>query len=246
MIKKIFIVGCGHSGTSLMIRMLGSHSEIHAISGETNIFLDENNEERIDFKIGEFDRDAILLKKKAWVEKTPKHIHKIHKINEIISNASIIAMVRHPNDVACSLRARGYTYKQGLERWIRDNNALVDELKNNNIYIQKLEDLISDPNICARKILNFLNLPYQDLTKYYLEKKDWYANKIINEMPCDCKGNNHEIFRNWQINQPIFKNNHRYMNIGAGERKIFNNFLAEISYINNKLKCNYQKKDYVL
>jgi hypothetical protein len=37
--RPVFIVGCGHSGTTLLTAMLDSHPQMHAYPGESNVFL---------------------------------------------------------------------------------------------------------------------------------------------------------------------------------------------------------------
>ncbi len=207
--KKIFIVGCGHSGTSLMIRILDAHSDTYAIPFETGIFLN-NNEDIIKNEIDKFEEIAKKKGATCLVEKTPKHTHKIQSICKLYPEVKIIAMIRDSRDVACSLKARGFTFEEGLERWIEDNNALLLEKERRNLLFIKLEEFIINQDAVIKKILDFADLSMEDLTKYYTEKKKWYAIKVIANKPMIASGKEHEKLRNWQINQPIFKTTQRH------------------------------------
>ncbi|HWV57097.1 MAG TPA: hypothetical protein VNZ57_06465 [Longimicrobiales bacterium] len=65
-----FIVGCGHSGTSLMLAVLRYHSSIYAIPRETNFAYASNPMAAMK----RFDMRTVVAGKSRWVEKTPRHI----------------------------------------------------------------------------------------------------------------------------------------------------------------------------
>lgn len=63
-------MGCGHSGTSLLLRLLGAHSKIHPIAGETGIFmLNSDNNIAINKKLKQFDKEAKQNNAHYWAEK---------------------------------------------------------------------------------------------------------------------------------------------------------------------------------
>ncbi len=237
--NKILVVGCGHSGTSLMIRMLGTHSKIHAIPGETCLFLNSDLE-FIKKNIENFDAEARKNDKVAWVEKTPKHIQEIQKILMLYPDIKIIAMIRDPRDVACSLKARGFTFQQGLQRWLDDNLALAENFDVQKIHLQKLEDLTKNPSEQLKKIFEFLDFPYEDVTKYHQKKESWYAKRIVSQKPKSAKNSCHEKLRNWQINQPLFSHTRRFdKEMLSGDRKIFVENLKRIYLVQEKLCVLY-------
>ncbi len=65
-----FIVGCDHSDTSLLLTILGSHSNIYAVPFESKITYKSNKQKYFN----QFNRLAIATGKTRCTEKTPKHI----------------------------------------------------------------------------------------------------------------------------------------------------------------------------
>lgn len=194
--KPIFIVGCGHSGTSLMYSILDHHKHLYSERYETGIFL----QKKINFN--EIEGMLKNAGKKRLVEKTPSHVTVISKIFKVFPSAKIIVMLRDGRDVACSIKERSGNFKEGVNRWIEDNTAWKDFVDNKNIYIQKLEDLTQNPEIELKKLFKFLNIQYYDnILNYHKQKRDFFTN--INRQK-------HEINRSSQINKPIIKDTSRW------------------------------------
>jgi hypothetical protein len=189
---------------------LGNHSKICAIPGETGLFLKNLNPAEINRKLDQFDKLTMDNGGSAWVEKTPKHIHFIEQMLFFRPQAKVLAMIRDPRDVACSLRARGFSFEEGLLRWLDDNKALLRHLKNEQVLVLSLEKLVRQPEEEMRKVLGFLALPYEYLLNYHLNKEPWYSNTVVESRPSNARGENHNHLRNWQINQPIFPDTRRY------------------------------------
>ena len=69
-IRRVFIVGCGHSGTSLLLRTIVNMRGIYCIPKETYIF--EKERSYIENAIQSWDRKAKEGNFTHWAEKTPK------------------------------------------------------------------------------------------------------------------------------------------------------------------------------
>lgn len=242
-IRGSFVVGCGHSGTSILIRILAEHSQIYAIPNETRILFQElgrffkrPNLDKIFEQLNNFDNLARIKGKTMWVEKTPKHVRRINLIFKVRKDAKVIGITRDPRDVACSIKNRGLTFEAGILRWIKDNTALLKN-KRENILIIRLEDIIKNPKNNVKKILDFLELPHENLLNFYLHPKDWYAQKVITKKPLSSIGNqNHNMLRNWQINQPMFKTTQRYTtDMTKEDKKIFAKYAKEIEALAKQL-----------
>ena len=69
-IHRVFVVGCGHSGTSLLLRTLANMRGVYCIPRETNIF----NKPRISTirAIQTWDQQAKGGNFTHWAEKTPR------------------------------------------------------------------------------------------------------------------------------------------------------------------------------
>ena len=143
--EPIFIVGCGHSGTSLMLAMLDTHSKLYAVPYESRIFTKLTIKTDILYQMLLWQKDAKRNLKERWVEKTPKHIDYLDKIFEIAPKAKIIAMLRDGRDVACSIKNRTGNLEDGINRWLETCSILSDFLNDSRVCVVKLEDLVANP-----------------------------------------------------------------------------------------------------
>jgi hypothetical protein len=116
----VFIVGCGHSGTSILLKTLGSHSRIFAVPHES-MFAMRDNRPKANKKLKRFDRLAIAAGKRRWVEKTLKHILHIGRILKWCPDAKIVLLMRDGRDVAYSIKKRTGSLEEGIRRWQEDN-----------------------------------------------------------------------------------------------------------------------------
>jgi len=64
----IHVCGCGHSGTSILTRLIGAHSGIYAIPGETGIARRERYT-RYAAGVKSFEQKVIESGASIWVEK---------------------------------------------------------------------------------------------------------------------------------------------------------------------------------
>jgi hypothetical protein len=200
----IFIVGCGHSGTSILMALLGAHSRIHAIPQETYLAYSLKTkspaiQKDARKKIRQFERATAIEGKKRWLEKTPSHIESIPQLLSLCPNARIIIMIRDGRDVACSIRDRTGTHPQ--------------------VYRLKYEDLVENPREAITGVLQFLGENFEEQVLHHHEKpKHYYAQTL--EKPENAFGENHVQYRNWQMNQPLFDGRGKWKNLTAEERRM--------------------------
>jgi hypothetical protein len=231
--QPVFIVGCGHSGTSLLLAVLGTHSRIFAIPYESSIAA-QDDQQKFQKKLKNFDEMTILARKHRWVEKTPKHIRYIGRILQWRPDAKILIMIRDGRDVAFSIRERTGLPERGIRRWVEDNLAGKPYWTHPNVYLVKYEELISDFVSTVRHILEFLGEEYEEgLKDYYKIPRKWYSDEI--SKPPTPSGHNHEQYRNWQINQPLFDGRGRWKNMSENELSLIydigGELLSEFGYI---------------
>ena len=204
--NPIFIVGCGHSGTSLLKKLLGNHSNIYDIKEESGIFfhplgLDKETRAKI-YKLWSY-----ICKKEGkirWVEKTPRHVFHLNTIFDDFPNAKVIIITRHGNAVSSSIEKRVGNLVDGVERWCIDNIEWYENKIKSKCLILKYENLIRNTEITNQIICNYLEEPYQDLSN----TKDNTENIVLNVIsPGELiDGEKHVNLRGWQINQPIYDN----------------------------------------
>jgi len=185
--------------------MLAEHPDIYAIPGET------------EFLFSKFSRLSSLLfyfqlarhRKKRWAEKTPRHIYKISDVLELNSGAKIICMLRDGRDVAVSLKARRGEFDSGCIRWVQDNKAFLRHKDSKNVLAVKYENLVKEPEMELREICRFLEIEFNaTMMKTDKTAKQWYSED--NQKPDNAYGKNHNNYRNWQINQPLFDGSGRW------------------------------------
>lgn len=217
--KPIFIVGCGHSGTSVLLAILDSHSQIQAIGEETQILQYETNPTIIRWKL---HQRVKRFTKARWIEKTPRHVHHIEKIIRIFPEAKIIIMLRDGRDVACSIRRRYGDFEQGTQRWINDNEAALPYWQHPQTYILKLEDLQVNTAQILQQLMQFLEVPFEEEMLTFHEQKRFFYDQKISYSKGDTGENQHSQRRNWQINQPLKKSTSRWQEeMSEAEKDIF-------------------------
>lgn len=235
----IFIVGCGHSGTSLLLNILGKHSRIYAIPQETYLAYNVATHTAqlapdAKAKLRRFDKVAISHGKKRWVEKTPSHIHAIAELIEICPACKILIIVRDGRDVACSIQDRTGDLAEGIRRWVDDNKAGQKFWKHLNVRVLKYESLIEEFESTLTSTLSFVGETFEEQMRHYHKTPQFfYSNKI--EKPTDAFGENHAKYRNWQINQPLFDGRGKWKRLSAAEKNLINgiagDMLIEYGYV---------------
>jgi hypothetical protein len=225
MVKSpVFIVGCGHSGTSLLLALLDTHSKICAIPYESALLY--KSEQEVKSRLVEFERIRIENKAEMWVEKTPKHIRRIPKIFEIVPDAKVIIMIRDGRDVAYSIKERFGSLKTGYRRWGGDNKYGEKFWHHKNVMVAYYEDLLDYYMWTMGRVFRFLGVAYEDVREFYKKERLYYS-KVLKE-PESCSGSSHGQFRNWQINQPIHDRRGRWKNLTRDERRSVHNAIGRM------------------
>ena len=219
--NPIFIVGCGHSGTSILLKILGHHPLLHSTKYETQVFYKNHND--LVQTINQFEKECFSSKKLRYVEKTPKHIYKLNNIFQLLPESKILLMLRDGRDVACSIKARGKEFNIGLYRWINDNLEGYKYCKDSRVFVVKYEDLVQKTEVTLNNVFNFLGEQYTDkVLKYHEKKQNWFGtSKLIRPEQITCI-EEHKNLRNWQVNQPIFDGSGRWKkDMNYEEKQIF-------------------------
>ncbi|MEQ1901714.1 MAG: sulfotransferase [Devosia sp.] len=203
-----FVCGCGHTGTTLMATILSAHPEIHAAYRESEVFLHPwfTVQGRLRLLRSQWEASG-----KPWlVEKTPRHIRHLPLIRRTVPSARVIIMVRDGRDVTASIgrRERG-NFKAGLDRWVLDTGLAAKERNSADVFIQRYEDLVADPEGAIRRICTFLGVEYApEMLNYHEQPRLWYGKKRIEKT--SGVGKEHAQYRNWQVNQPLYDGRGRW------------------------------------
>jgi hypothetical protein len=205
MIKLAMISGCGHTGTTLLARMMGVHSKIYNPPYETNIFLAYNSLQW-EVLLGSQLLDAKNKKKDCsiFLEKTPRHIWHVDYIKRVVPDAKFILMTRDGRDVVASLYERTGDIHKAILRYKDDSLLTIRQLDNHSAILVRYEDLIANPRIELIRIMNFIELKFEDsMINFHKDTVNWF-NLNNAEKGTGEEGVEHDKLRNWQVNQPIF------------------------------------------
>jgi len=184
-----------------------------------------------------FDRWAIAHGKHRWAEKTPRHILSIDHILKHCPEARILLIIRDGRDVAYSLKRRHGNLEKGIRRWVERNLEGKKYWSHPSVHVLRYESLITDFEKTLTKALAFLGEQYEPgLRDYHKSEKQFYSAKI--ERPQSETREDHNQFRNWQINQPLFDSRGKWKELSAEEQaliyEIGSDLLAELGYVESK------------
>ena len=119
------------------------------------------------------------IHKKRWGEKTPKHVFNISEILTRYPQAKVVCMLRHPGGVIASFRDKwkrmnldssglrtknSYNLLIASMIWRGNFKAALQARKQfgeEHIYIQRFEDLLTDPESAIKALAAWLSLDYQ-------------------------------------------------------------------------------------
>lgn len=218
----IFVVGCGHSGTSLVTAMLGAHPAVYAIPFETAAFMGDRSDSDaravIENALRKMDKPA-----KRICEKTPTHVHQADRIRETFPGSRFIICLRDPRDVVCSIKRRMNNTQEGISRWKRDNTVAMRLMEREDCFALHYESLVNDPEALLARLCSFLQLEYDPaMMDYWQDDRNWFHAPEQRDTD-GSHGVNHTIRRNWQIHQPLMTNR-----IGVWQSELTADELTEI------------------
>jgi len=213
--SPIFIVGCGHSGTTLMVRVIGAHPAVMPLLKETYTFFDHKF-----FKLRGYDLDCYRQGKRAWLEKTPAHIQRLGELFEQRPHARVILMLRDGRDVAVSLKERLAAFGPGVGRWVADNLAGLPWHNDPRVHVVRYEDLVADNRATLTRVCGFLGLAFHEDMLRFNEK--FAGNTHDQSKPADPVAAAHHQRRSAQVNRPMFDGRARWVGaLDAGEQAVF-------------------------
>ena len=213
-----FIIGCGHSGTTLLANMFASHSLVYVPLRETETFMRNPLYEGRWLKLNEELQES---GKEHLVEKTPRHLVVMDRIRKHVPIAKFIIMVRDGRDVSASFIKRMGNAKVGADRWVSENKIVMAESKSSDVCVIRYEDLICYTEDILKKVCNFIGVDYEaGMLDYYKEPRLWFGVKEMKKGTGQ-NGEQHHLLRSWQVNQPMFDGRGQWKLMLSEEEKAY-------------------------
>ena len=197
----INICGCGHTGSSILARILGEHTKIYFVPLESGMYLANRYFEEFEYR-NEYINACEKEGKQFVLEKTPRHIWHVDYIRRKYKGTKFIITTRDGMEVISSLYNRTKDFDQSCSRYFDDSILSLRQLNLSDTLLVRYEDLIENPKLVLESIFNWLDLTYEEnILDYYLKPINWNFDNPYG----DQKPNNHDILRNNQVNSPLTK-----------------------------------------
>ena len=210
-----------------MQAVVGSHSRIHAIKGETRLFFTPGDK---DIHIYRLYNRALGRGRGRWVEKTPEHLHHMGAMLRNWETAKVIIMMRDGRDVVASLFARTSQLRESVSRWKNDTKISLRFANHPRVLLVKYEDLVAEFQETTIRVFGFIGEKYEEAVK------DFYKHQDIVDKPQLARSRNEILkLRAWQVSQPLFDGRGRYKELDEKQYDYVyrrqKKMLSELGYI---------------
>lgn len=198
----ILICGCGHTGSSILARVLGSNSSIFFVPKESGAFL-ANRYYLESTLIADFRSAAKGENKSLILEKTPRHIWHVDYVRNNYLNTKFILTTRDGRDVIASLYERYGDFQAALTRYKDDSIMTLRQLSRPDTMLVKYEEFVKNPNKVLNNLCLFVGVKFEeDMLDYHMTPLTW--NIDVNSV--EEQINHHDFLRNKQVNSRIEMN----------------------------------------
>jgi len=144
--KRIYIMGCGRSGTWLLTSDMSTLQDVCLVPKEVPVEY---------FGLVNTSNSTLILK---------RNYNAYQSVDRIPEEISILYIIRHPYDVLTSFHPRSVSsarhYHITPDRWLGEMHALQFLIKTcrRNVKVVRYEDLVSKPEEIQAEIAEFFNL----------------------------------------------------------------------------------------
>jgi len=187
----IFVLGTQRSGTTLLCRMLSAHPDIF-IQNELNVrqmfapgWTREDILDAIKSLILEDhgkSLETILEQagKHVWGLKDPELTYHIDDLEKFLPDSKLVVIVRDGRAVTNSYMENkwglGTNAFTGAQRWLNEVELQLafKEKHSESVHLLRYEDLVIQPDVELREILEFLDIPFHEDVLQYSHKPSFY------------------------------------------------------------------------
>jgi hypothetical protein len=202
----IFIAGCGHTGSTLLAKMLAQHPEIFCDYKENGQFL-LYNYFGLSKLLSDQNQVASGYGKRFVLEKTPRHVWHLDEIRRCLPTARIILTVREPRATILSLFKRTGDLESSIRRYQDDTVQVIRQASHfTDIQIVKYEELTSDAISVTKQVCNYLDIDWNPgLLEFHKDSNTWFNGQI----------DAHTTLRNSQLSQPLYSSEKTWIDNSA-------------------------------
>ncbi len=191
-VSPVFLLGTQRSGTTLLTRILSSHSTFHMqnelpMEGIFTLPLDKKTiVERITSKINRLHGKALAVEsnQNSWGLKDPLLTNHLPELAKFFPESKYILIVRDGRGVVNSYIENqwglGTNVFTGSLRWVKEINQQTDFMSHfsENAMTLRYEDLIENLPVILPKICDFIGIKFEsNMLNYYKNNADFNLNK---------------------------------------------------------------------
>lgn len=153
-LKRIFVMGCGRSGTWLLTGIMSTFSDLEVIADEVDAAM---------FGLIKTEKQTLVLKRNHRSYQT---------VIDVPQSINIVHIVRHPFDVLTSTHHRtpvGFHIQP--DRWLGEMRSLqhLMQTKRPNTVVIRYEDVVSDPMAIQLQLSEVLGLTVNVAATQFME-----------------------------------------------------------------------------
>ena len=212
--RPVFICGCGHSGTTLLLRTLQRVDGLAGPSVESNWALSASLPRRMDALAR---LEAAVGATCRLVEKTPVHIVHLDRLLEARPVCQILLCMRDVRDVVASRKARGERVDQATRKWLEAARIARRYEQDQRIMVVKYEHLVGSQHEQAAALSSLSTFLGVIVTTDHLvpgtDSGREPFNRIVAPVEKPTVVNTragHGALRAWQFNQPLYDGRNRW------------------------------------
>ena len=226
--NPVAIVGCGHSGTTLLLKIISAHSIFYGINEKGAYQITREPTMR---KLRLLELYAAKSGKARWIDKTPAQTVRIGEIFRCRPKAKIIFVIRDGRDVALSVKQKTGDFSEGVRRWIEANKAGQEWWDHPMVLIVRYESLIADLRSTVETVLSFLGEGFEEECYRW---QDHYVDgeKIVVNQPVHVISEGPERYydlRWWQVQQPLYDGRGRWRTLMTdAEKDLFKKWAGDM------------------
>jgi hypothetical protein len=208
-VSPIFVVGCSHSGTTIVTALLNNHPRICSLPTETKIMERFRTRRAHERWLRHAQQTMEGAGKQRFCEKTPNHVFHLERVLGCYPKARVVVVQRDGRDVAASLAKRWNGHvARAARKWTAAIEAARPFRSDERVTTVVYEEFVQDPERVMGAVCEHIGEPATG--PLHEDREQWainYEGPI--EATTDVSGR-HEQHRAWQVNQPIFDGRGRW------------------------------------